>query len=164
MKHYELMYILPVKVGVDDDKAIQDKIKAMLVAEGAAITAEDSLGKRKLAYPINSIRHGSYTVIEMDLEPAKLQKIQTWFRLSSEILRSQIIVKKVKTAEQIAREKAIQARVAKDEAMANMAEAEAKKEETPAPSKETITDDKTAVHLDDLDKKLAKILEKEIVN
>lgn len=157
------MYILPVKVGVDDDQSIHDKIKAMLVSEGAQITSEDNMGKRKLSYPINNVRHGSYMVIEMDVEPSKIIKIQNWLRLSSEILRSQLIIKQVKTVEQIAREKAIQERVAKDEALANMAETTETKEAAPAKVAAKPAD-KTAVHLDDLDKKLAKILEQEIVN
>jgi len=163
MKHYELMYILPVKVGVDDDQAIHDKIKAMLMSEGAEVTSENNMGKRKLAYPINNVRHGSYMVIEMEIEPLKLAKIQNWLRLSSEILRSQLINKQVKTIEQIAREKAIQERVAKDEALANLAETVETKVEAPHMAK-TKPVDKTAVQLDDLDKKLAKILEQEIVN
>ncbi len=162
MKHYELLYIIPLKVGQDDNNDIQEKVHKMLADEGAKITLEDNWGKRKLAYPINHVRHGTYVVTEFDLEPEKLGKVQAWLRLSADLLRSQLIAKKLKTPEQIAREQALQEKLMKKQIKANenqKAEAIAKAE-TEAGLVPTAM---ASTELADLDKKLEEILEQEIV-
>lgn len=160
MKHYELMYIIPLKIGQDDNNEIQEKVRQMLIAEGAKISLEENLGKRKLAYHINHIRHGNYVVMEFDLDPAKVGKVQSWLRLSGELLRFQIINKKIKSPEKMAREQALQEKLMKKQIKITSEE-----------KQETITDDEeapastptTPTELADLDKKLEQILEQEIV-
>lgn len=164
MNHYEIMYIIPLKMG-DESNTTQEKVHAMLQAEGAKITLEENMGKRKLAYPIDHIRHGSYVLVECDLESNKIPKVSEWLRLSGEILRAQVINKKIKSPEQMAREKALQEKLAKQQARA---EAEAKiepkaevKETGSTPSAPKPVEPK--LELDELDKKLEQILENEIV-
>ncbi|MFA4818742.1 MAG: 30S ribosomal protein S6 [Patescibacteria group bacterium] len=163
MKHYELMYIIPAKVGVNDEAAIQEKIRAMLLENKAEITMEEDLGKRKLAYAINHLRHGTHVVIEFDLEPTNLARITNWLRLSSEILRSQILSKQKKTPEQIAREKAFQEKLGRLQAKNEADELAASAPQRPKTTTKTVRVEKTKVELDELDKRLEEILKKEIV-
>lgn len=156
MKHYELLYIIPLKVGQDDGSEIQEKVHNFLVSEGAKITREENLGKRKLAYAIKHVRHGIYVVIEFDLEPVQLPKIQAWLRLSSDILRSQIVAKKLLSPEQLARERALQEKLMKKQIQA----ASTTKTDTVTPDESSIG---PTTELADLDKKLEEILEQEIV-
>lgn len=162
MKHYELMYIVPIKMGAEESTATQDKVRDMLTGEGAKITMEESLGKRKLAYPIEHVRHGSYVLTEFDVEQEKLGKIQDWFRLSPEILRSQIVAKQLKSPEQLAREKAFQEKLQRKHAAEESAESEA--QVATQKSEPTETHAKPKVQLEELDKTLEKILKQEIVN
>lgn len=157
MNHYEIMYLIPLQADTDGPSAVPEKVRAMLTAEGAKLTHEENLGKRKLAYPINHVRHGTYVVLECDVAPDKVKKIQDWFRLSPEILRAQIITKAVKTPEQLAREKAFQEKLARLHAaaaapIARPAAEPAAAEHAPA-----------KVKLDELDKKLEEILGEEVV-
>jgi small subunit ribosomal protein S6 len=160
MKHYELMYIIPVKIGQEDsDSSVQDKVRTMLQAEGAKLTHEEDMGKRKLAYPVNHVRHGSYVLVEFDFDSEKIAKLNEWFRLSPDVLRHQLIAKKLKSPEQLAREKAFQEKLQrKQQARAEAEQAEAKGEpieERQPPVKPT--------ELPDLDKRLEEILEREMV-
>ena len=157
MNHYEIMYIIPLKIEGDEPTTVQDKVRAMLQAEGAKITQEDALGKRKLAYPIQHVRHGSYVVIECDIEPNNVKRVHDWFRLSSEILRAQIVSKELKSPERLAREKAFQEKLARLHA--------SKVEETPhtrQPSDAKV-EEKPKIKLEELDKKLEEILGQEMV-
>lgn len=156
MQHYEIMYIIPVKMGTDDTAQVQEKVLAMFKDNDATITLEENLGKKKLAYPIKHMRHGTYFVVECDVDTQNVKKISEWFRLSADILRAQIIVKELKTPEQIAREKAWQSKLAKKQADE---EIEAIPENTPE-----IKIPEAKVKLDELDKKLEEILTKEMVN
>lgn len=156
MNHYELMYIIPLKIEGEDSGAVADKVRAWLQVEGAKIIHEENLGKRKLAYPINHIRHGSYVVMGLDIDPAKVARVTEWFRLSSEILRAQLVSKKLKSPEQLAREKAFQEKLARLHAA--RAEAQA------GPSNEAPkTEAKPKVKLEELDQKLEQILGEEMV-
>src|SRR5258706_12020291 len=121
MQHYEIMYIVPLKVTGDDPGAVQDKVRTMLQAEGAHVSHEESLGKRKLAYPIDHVRHGHYVVLECDLPADKVKPVNDWFRLSPEILRAMVITKKVKSPAQLERERTLQAKLARMHAKAEEA-------------------------------------------
>ncbi len=155
MNHYEIMYIVPIKVTGDEPTAVQDKVRAMLQAEGAAITREDVMGKRKLAYPINHVRHGSYVVLECDLSPDKVKKVDDWFRLSPDILRALMVTKKVKSPAQLERERALQAKLARLHAKAEEAAKVAAEPVSPPV-------EQPKVNLEELDKKLEQILEEEV--
>ncbi|MEK7496564.1 MAG: 30S ribosomal protein S6 [Patescibacteria group bacterium] len=155
MSHYEIMYIIPVKMGEDNTTEVQTKVQNMLKDNGAQITSEENLGKKKLAYPINHMRHGTYFVVECDLETQSVKPVSEWFRLSADILRAQIIAKEIKTPEQIARDKAWQSKLAKKQADAEAVE-DTKTSALKAPEQK--------VSLDELDKKLEEILTKEMVN
>ena len=153
------MYIIPLKVGQEDNSEAQDKVNQLLLAEGGKITHEENWGKRKLAYPIHNVRHGIYVIAEFDLEPTKLNKIQEWLSLSPEILRAQLISKTLKSPEQLAREQALQEKLMKKQIKAN----EAQKAEMAKTEKESVRPAMASAELADLDKKLEEILEQEIV-
>jgi len=160
MKHYELMYIIPVKAGSEDDSSIQDKVRSMLQQEGATITKDEVLGKRKLAYPIKNLRHGNYIVMELDLDTQAVSRVNNWFRMSPDILRSQLVVKLLKTPEQEAKEKAFREKLQKLQLKETADENQSDK---PTPAGEDKPATSGPVQLEDLDKKLEKILEQEIV-
>jgi small subunit ribosomal protein S6 len=156
------MYIIPLKVGSDETTTVQEKVRTMLQSEGAKITNEIEMGKRKLAYPIKHIRHGSYVVIECNLEPTKVKNLNDWFRMSPEILRAQIVAKQLKSPEQMERERTFQEKLARLHAKAEeVVKPTPIKQEEIKEKKEAVS--KVKVDLDDLDKKLEQILEEKVV-
>lgn len=102
---YELLYIVPNKFTEDEAKAIDEKIKKQIsAAEGEIVYTED-WGKKKLAYQIGSYNHGYYKLMEFDLFGNKLQELDTFLRLSNDVLRHQIVRMPKRTLEQIAADK-----------------------------------------------------------
>jgi small subunit ribosomal protein S6 len=102
---YELLYIVSNKFTEDEAKAIDEKIKKQIsTVEGELVYSED-WGKKKLAYPIDNFNHGYYKLVEFDLFGAKLQEFDTFLRLSSDVLRHQIVRAAKRTLEQIAADK-----------------------------------------------------------
>lgn len=150
--HYELLYLISNKFSEDEVKPIVEKVNSLILSNQGKITLTEDLGKKKLAFPIKGFRYGYYNLVEFDLAGENLIKVDRALRLMNEILRQQIIVKAVKTAEQIARDKTIAEKIAarniKDEK-----EAEEKNKEV------NKADKKDKVNLKDLDEKLDKILE-----
>lgn len=148
--HYELLYLISNKFSEEEVKPIAEKVNGLITANGGKITASEELGKKRLAYPIKGFRFGYYNLVEFDMVGENLAKLDRALRLADEVLRQQIVVKIVKTEEQIAKEKKIAEKIAAK----NMAAEKVAKEKEVAKEK-----DKDKVELKDLDEKLDKILE-----
>ena len=118
MQNYELLYIIPNQYTDDEAAKIKDKVEEVLKGHGANISISENQGKKKLAYPIDHVAHGYYILNEFTLEDGtKLAEINNFLRLDKEILRAQIIIKKVLTAAEIEKQKKREAHRAKAEAL-----------------------------------------------
>jgi len=154
MQRYELMYILPPTLTENEVPATTEKISTLLKDNGAEISQEVDLGKKRLAYPINHHQYGYYRLLEMSSEPSNIAKMNNALRLSPHVLRYQIIVKPVKSQATVEREQALKARLAvkrQQRALAAETPAATRYEPT-APQAPTLTPE-------ELEKKIEKILE-----
>ena len=142
--HYELLYIVSNKYSEEELRPISDQANKIIKDNGGVITSHEEWGKKRLAYPIEHFNYGYYNLVEFDIASNKLAKINNELRLAKEIMRHQIVAKKVKTAAAIKKEKEIFDKIA-----------------TKAAAQEKATKEKTKgkVDLEELDKKLDKILE-----
>jgi small subunit ribosomal protein S6 len=167
MQHYELCFIVSIKFLENELQKVVSAVHELLKKFGANITSENNLGKQRLAFPIKQTNQGTYIAIEFDLEQELLKKIDNQLKLTPEILRHLIIIKRVKTEAEKMREAKIQEglRRAKEEELAKAEKSakealkksetvEEKKEEKPAPKKASI---------EDLDKKLDELLKDDII-
>ncbi len=158
--HYEILFIIPNKFTDDEAKTVAAKVGKVITENGGQITHTEYWGKKKLAYEIKHNAYGYYGLFEFDLEGNLLAKVDQNLRLSADVLRHQIIVKKAKSAEDLAREQAIRTKID-----SKKAEKEKKQEEKDKKaSASTITPVSTSkvkdtrVDLKDLDEKLEGIL------
>jgi len=151
--HYELLFIVPNKYTEDEANSIVDKVRKIITGNKGNIVFSENWGKKHLSYKIDGYSYGYYNLFEFDLEGAELEKINRTLRMSSEVLRHQIVRKIVKTEQQIETEKKIAEKIAKKEIV---------KDKEIVKSKEVEKDkhkDKGKLELKDLDKKLDKILD-----
>src|SRR3989344_1612233 len=93
MNHYEILYLLPATYAEEELMPVKEKIKDIIKRRGGRITAEDSLGKRKLAYPVKKFRQGYYLLYEFEIEPQALSALNNDLKLTNEILRHTIVAK-----------------------------------------------------------------------
>lgn len=112
MRQYELLYILPPTFTDNDVGGAAGRVSELLVKNGAQITQEVDLGKKRLAYPIKKHQYGYYRLAELTIEPAVLQKLDELLTLSPEVVRHQIVTKPAKSAAVVEREQALRARLA----------------------------------------------------
>lgn len=156
--HYEILFIIPNKFTEDEAKKLAEKIEGVIAADGGKVTLREFWGKKRLAYKIKQNEYGYYGLLEFDLEGANLAKIDYDMRLSTDILRHQIVVKKAKTEAQLKREAEIRVKIDSKKAEAEKQSAE--KEENEAKSKKAEKVEKTEKkdNLGNLDDKLEGIL------
>lgn len=161
-QHYDLLYIIPGTTTEEEAQATTSKIHELVTSLGATITKSDFWGKRKLAYEINHIRHGFYELIEFDLDTLKLAELENTLRLHDQVLRHQITIRKVLSAEQLAAAQQLRERIAarretvKEKAAAAMLTPE-------APAAEPAPVETGPVQKEQFEKKLEQILDSDKV-
>jgi small subunit ribosomal protein S6 len=157
--HYEILFIVPNKFTEDEAKTVASQIEKVIVENDGKITLSEFWGKKRLAYEIKHNAYGYYGLFEFDLEGKNLAKIDKNFRLSTDILRHQIIIKKAKSEKEIAKDKLIRAKIDSKKASEEKGKEEkAKKASAPAATSRTKEVKETKVDLKDLDEKLEGIL------
>lgn len=153
LKHYEFSFIIPGNLSETDHPKIFENLQLLLTKnEVKNITPTIKVGRKKLAYPIKTLRHGFYFTWEFDLLPNNLLTVEKELRINKNILRYLILTKHIKTAEEIAREEKVKEIQIKEQL----------KKEKDAVTEKKIKPEKKKVSLDDLDKKLDELLSKDI--
>ena len=66
---YETLFIVNPTLGEEDAAAVADKFKALVETNGTVDKVED-WGKRRLAYPINDLTEGYYTLVQFTSVPS----------------------------------------------------------------------------------------------
>lgn len=160
--HYELLYLISNQFSEEEIKPIIEKVNVLITNNQGKITQSVSLGKKRLAYPIKGFRFGYYILVEFDMPGVNLIKVDHALRMTSEILRQQVVSKEVKTPEQIEQDRKIAEKIAarnvKEEKLAEE-KVSARRVAPVVTESSARVADKDKVDLKDLDEKLDKILE-----
>lgn len=156
-QHYDLLYIIPGTKAEDEVPPLTTAVHDLLKQHEATIIKQDFWGKRKLAYEIDHIRYGYYEAIDFDIDTLKLAAFELAMRLNPNILRSQIVKRKVLTVEQQAAAAQLHERIAAKREAAKEKEAAAMMK--PEPEAEKVAEVPAApVTAKQLDEKLEEIL------
>lgn len=153
--HYELLYIVANKFTEDELKPIMEKVEKFITDHEGEITYKEEWGNKKMAYAISDFSFGYYNLVEFDVETVNLYEIDRALRLSNDVLRHQIVVKRKRSEEEIQKQKEEEKERMKKEK--EKIKEETKKESKPKEEKRKTS--KAKVDLNDLDEKLDKILD-----
>ena len=83
---YEALYIINPQATEEETKALVEKFKAMVEAEGALI-ALDEWGKRRLAYPIEDLTEGYYVLMTFEAKPELPAELERRMQIDEGIMR-----------------------------------------------------------------------------
>jgi small subunit ribosomal protein S6 len=153
---------------IDELPKAKEVVLAYLKEEGADNIKEETLGKKKFAYPINKMSHGYYEIVEFDMDPANLKEVESNLKLANEVLRHVLVKRKLRSEEELAAEQRLREKIAEQEKGRKSIfdeEDDSTDEKPSAPKKsrtlEKVKQEKEAekVEIGDLDKKLDAILE-----
>ena len=89
---YETIFIADLTGGEEAVKALIEKVKA-LIEKNATVTNVDEWGKRRLAYPINDMTEGYYTLIEFEGNPSFPAELDRVYKITEGVMRSIIVCK-----------------------------------------------------------------------
>ncbi|MDD5115436.1 MAG: 30S ribosomal protein S6 [Methylobacter sp.] len=93
MRHYEIVFL------VHPDQSSQvpamiERYKATIESASGTIHRLEDWGRRHLAYPINKIHKAHYVLMNIEIDQATLEELESGFRFNDAILRSLTLVQK----------------------------------------------------------------------
>ncbi len=87
MRRYELMLVIRPDVADDKSQAVIDKVTRQITASGGQIIKVAPWGRRRLAYPIDRFREGSYHIILFAAPADALAELEHDLQINEEVLR-----------------------------------------------------------------------------
>jgi small subunit ribosomal protein S6 len=87
MRRYELMLVIRPDVADDKSQALVDRTTRQIVAAGGQIVKVAPWGRRRLAYPIDRHREGSYQIILFESPPEGIAELEHTLLITEEVLR-----------------------------------------------------------------------------
>ncbi len=91
MRQYELMTIHRPEMSEAQYRDKVSELEEFLTNQGAVNQAIDPWGKRRLAYKIEHVSEGYYTVIRFESEPLTVDSLRRVLSLADDVLRHKVI-------------------------------------------------------------------------
>ena len=91
IKAYELLFFVAPTISDEDRVAVMKRIETT-IAEGAGkVDNVDEWGKRKLAYEINGLTDGDYTLVNFHADPQNVAELDRVLRINDAMVRHMIV-------------------------------------------------------------------------
>jgi small subunit ribosomal protein S6 len=87
MRRYELMVVLRPDVPDDKGQTVIDRTTRQIVAGGGQIMKVAPWGRRRLAYPIDRHREGSYHIVVFEAPAELVAELERGLLITEELLR-----------------------------------------------------------------------------
>ncbi|HEV8488985.1 MAG TPA: 30S ribosomal protein S6 [Candidatus Limnocylindrales bacterium] len=87
MRRYELMLVLRPDVPDDRSQVVIDRTTRQIVAGGGQIMKVAPWGRRRLAYPIDRQREGSYHIVVFEAPSELVAELERGLLITEELLR-----------------------------------------------------------------------------
>ena len=87
MRNYELMLITPTSLDKEHEDALFDKVNKIITENKGKVKDSSTLGKKKLAYPIQDQTEGIYSLIKLEGENKTVSELDRQLHITGEVLR-----------------------------------------------------------------------------
>ena len=87
MRRYELMLVLKPDAPDERAAAVIDRTTRYVVAEGGQIVKVAPWGRRRLAYPIDRYREGSYHIVVFESPAEAIVELERSLQITEDVLR-----------------------------------------------------------------------------
>ena len=91
MRRYELMLVLRPDVPDERIAAIVDRTTRQITTDGGQIIKVAPWGRRRLAYPIERYREGSYHIVVFEGAAGTIAEIERTLLITEEVLRHLVV-------------------------------------------------------------------------
>ena len=91
MKAYELLFFVAPTISDETRLAVMKRIEAIIAEGEGKIDNVEDWGKRKLAYEINDLTDGDYTLINFHADPTQIAELDRVLRITDAVVRHMIV-------------------------------------------------------------------------
>ena len=91
MKAYELLYFVAPSIDEESRLVVMKRIETALAEGNGVVDNVDNWGKRKLAYEINGLTDGDYTLVNFHADPQNVAELDRVLRINDAVVRHMIV-------------------------------------------------------------------------
>ena len=91
MKAYELLFFVAPTISDEDRAAVMKRIETTIANFNGKVDNVDEWGKRKLAYEINGLTDGDYTLVDFHADPQSVAELDRILRINDAVVRHMIV-------------------------------------------------------------------------
>ena len=91
MKAYELLFFVAPTIEDETRLAVMKRIETTIAEGEGTVDNVDNWGKRKLAYEIDGLTDGDYTLIDFHADPANVAELDRVLRINDAVVRHMIV-------------------------------------------------------------------------
>ena len=91
MKAYELLFIVAPTIDDETRAGVMKRIEVALTENGGQVDNVDNWGKRKLAYEIDKLTEGDYTLVNFHADPTQIAELDRVLRINDAVKRHMIV-------------------------------------------------------------------------
>ena len=93
MKAYELLFIVAQTIDDETRAGVMKRIETTITDAQGVVDNVDNWGKRKLAYEINGLSDGDYTLIDFHTDPQSIAELDRVLRINDAVVRHMIVAR-----------------------------------------------------------------------
>ena len=90
MKAYELLFFVDPAINEEIRAGVMKRIDVAITENGGTVDEVDNWGRRKLAYQIDKLDEGDYTLINFHADPTQIAELDRILRINDAVKRHMI--------------------------------------------------------------------------
>ena len=91
MKAYELLFFVAPNTDEETRAGVMKRIDVAITAEGGVVDSVEDWGKRKLAFEIDDLTEGDYTLINFHADPQQNAELDRVLRINDAVKRHMVV-------------------------------------------------------------------------
>lgn len=91
LRRYELVYIVQPEATDEERAKVDERVTSICERMHAHVLKKEDWGKRKLAYEINDLTDGDYTLINFHADPTQIAELDRVLRITDAVVRHMIV-------------------------------------------------------------------------
>jgi len=87
MRNYEIMFIVNPNVVEDEIDKINSQVEGIITTGGGTVVKIEKMGKRRLAYPVEKFRDGSYVLFTITAKGDVIKETERRLRVMDAVIK-----------------------------------------------------------------------------
>lgn len=93
MNSYELLYIVDPRMPEEEFAALDQRVLNLITSNAGEVESQDTMGVRRLAYPIDRLDDGKYLLVNFKAEAEAIATVSRQLKLWQQVVRYMIVKK-----------------------------------------------------------------------